>query len=90
MGNNTKTEAGTTERDEAEGKTPFGQRLYRSRAKLGYSQREVARRIGLSNNSVSKWERGDIDCISAVNLFRTAELLNVDAYWLLTGETKYK
>ncbi len=37
---------------------PFGNRLYELRRTAGLTQREVARRVGVSDKAVSKWETG--------------------------------
>lgn len=36
----------------------FGQRLRQCRKEKGFSQEEVAERIGVSPQAISKWEKG--------------------------------
>ena len=36
----------------------FGQRLKQCRKEKGFSQEEVAERIGVSAQTISKWEKG--------------------------------
>lgn len=36
----------------------FGSRLARLRKERGYSQEELAEKLGVSRQAVSKWERG--------------------------------
>lgn len=36
----------------------FGQRLKQCRKEKGFSQEEVAERIGVSAQAISKWEKG--------------------------------
>ena len=36
----------------------FGTRLFELRQKFGYSQAELAEKIGVTNKAVSKWENG--------------------------------
>jgi len=42
----------------AEGKT-WGERLVQQRTALGITQAEWARRIGVDQGTLAKWERGD-------------------------------
>ena len=38
----------------------FGQRLKQCRKEKGFSQEEVAERIGVSAQAISKWEKGEV------------------------------
>ncbi|WP_165005561.1 MULTISPECIES: helix-turn-helix transcriptional regulator [unclassified Enterococcus] len=64
----------------------LGQRLKFIRERENYSQREIAEKLGISRQSISKWEndRGfpDYD-----NLLKLSSLLNVSIAELLENET---
>jgi len=62
----------------------LAQRLKQSRDKARISQRELARRSGLSQQLISKLENGLVE--STTEVFRLAEALRVDARWLATGQ----
>lgn len=55
------------------------------RKRAGYTQRELAERIGISDKAVSKWERGlalpDISCLTKLSI-----LLDTDTDSLLAGD----
>lgn len=58
------------------------------RKRAGFTQKDIAERIGISDKAVSKWERGlampDISC-----LVKLAILLDTDADSLLAGDVAY-
>ena len=57
--------------------TPFATALYQLRDARGWSQQEVADLLGVSANTVSRWERGEIARPDPVNRRRLAELFGV-------------
>jgi SOS-response transcriptional repressor LexA len=59
-------------------------RLKQSREQARISQRELAKRSGLSQQLISKLENGLVE--STTEVFRLAEVLRVDARWLATGK----
>lgn len=59
-----------------------GERLRQRRAKLGMTQRDVARAIGMTINQVSRYEKGEAEP-GSVALSAIARVLNVSADWLL-------
>lgn len=63
----------------------FGEKLRNHRKSLGYTQEQVAEKIGVSAQAVSKWESGDClpDCF---NLKEISDLYNISVDVLL--ETK--
>jgi SOS-response transcriptional repressor LexA len=61
----------------------LGSRLRQAREAAGISQRELARRSGLSQQLISKLENGLVE--STTEVFPLAEALAVDARWLATG-----
>lgn len=64
----------------------FGEKLRNHRKKLGMTQEEVAEKIGVSPQAVSKWEAGDClpDCF---NLKAISEIYNISTDLLLETET---
>ncbi len=62
----------------------LAQRLKQSRAQAQISQRELAKRSGLSQQLISKLENGLVE--STTEVFRLAEALRVDPRWLATGQ----
>jgi len=64
----------------------FGQRLAGLRARKGWSQGDLARRLGVPRWKVGKWEQG---CYSpaAEELVPLSEVLTVPVGELLTGES---
>lgn len=63
----------------------FGDRVAAAREAKGYSQADLARRIGVRKDTVEHWEN-DITESRANKLQMLAGLLNVSIRWLLTGE----
>ena len=61
-----------------------GQRLKAAREKAGISQRELARRTGLSQQLISKLENGLIE--STTEVFAFAGSLGINPRWLATGQ----
>ncbi|MDD5033810.1 MAG: LexA family transcriptional regulator [Methylococcaceae bacterium] len=62
----------------------LSQRLKQSREQAQISQRELAKRSGLSQQLISKLENGLVE--STAEVFRLAEALRVDPRWLATGK----
>lgn len=63
----------------------FGKRVREFRTKKNYSQKEIALRIGVSEQAVSKWENGD--CLPDVyNLKLLAQMLHISVDSLLDTE----
>ncbi|MEI7867714.1 MAG: XRE family transcriptional regulator [Candidatus Methylumidiphilus sp.] len=62
----------------------LAQRLKQSREQAHISQRELAKRTGLSQQLISKLENGLVE--STTEVFWLAEVLRVDPRWLATGK----
>jgi transcriptional regulator with XRE-family HTH domain len=60
-------------------------RLKQRREELGLTQREFARRVGVSGATVSEWESGKIKKIDADNMDKAARVLETTADYLLRG-----
>jgi transcriptional regulator with XRE-family HTH domain len=56
---------------------PFAVALYRLRDARGWSQQDIARRLGVAVNTVSRWERGEIVRPDPVHRRRLAALFDV-------------
>lgn len=62
--------------------TDFGKRIKEFRTRKNYSQKEIALRIGVSEQAVSKWENGD--CLPDIyNLKLLAQMLHISVDTLL-------
>ena len=64
----------------------FGEKLRNHRKKLGMTQEEVAEKVGVSAQAISKWESGDClpDCF---NLKAISDVYNISADVLLETES---
>ena len=60
----------------------FAENLRSARKKQGFSQKELAEKLFLSRQAVSKWERGE-SVPEVSHICRMAELLGVSVEWLL-------
>ena len=60
------------------------QRLARLRKEAGFSQEELAEKLGVSRQAVSKWETGKADP-STTNLIELAKLYGTSPEELLKG-----
>lgn len=67
--------------------TTLGQRLKESRLKAGLTQKQVAESVGMKQPSYQYLEKADSDNKkSSSHLVSIARALNVDPFWLATGE----
>jgi len=64
----------------------FNNRLYDLRKKSGYSQEELANRLNVSRQTISKWEVGD-SSPDMEKLIAISDLFNVSLDELVKGET---
>ena len=60
----------------------LGKRIRTARIQAGYTQEDVAEKVGVSRTAVSQWEIGDIEP-KISNLIAVAEALNVSTDYLL-------
>src|SRR5579875_2755554 len=60
-------------------------RIREARRALGFTQDELARRVGVSRSAIAQWETDRTGQIRA-NLARVAAVLGVSIGYLLTGE----
>lgn len=67
----------------------IGEKLYNHRKNAGFSQEELAEKIGVSRQAVSKWER-DESSPDTNNLIALAKLYNISLDDLVLGETSSK
>lgn len=61
------------------------ERLIDCRKAAGLSQTELAEKLGLSRQAISKWETGTV-VPTAENLYALAKLYHVSLDWLVNGE----
>ena len=62
----------------------LGGRIWRARDALGYSLDDLARRLGLPEETVGSWERDHAEPETGT-LFRLADVLRVSPSWLVAG-----
>ena len=63
----------------------IGEKLYQHRKAAGFSQEELADKIGVSRQAVSKWEKGE-SSPDTENLIALSKLYNVSLDGLVFGE----
>ena len=63
----------------------MGERIAAKRRQKGFTQEYLAAKLGISRQSVSKWEK-DITRPDTANLMRLSDLLDTDAGYLLIGQ----
>jgi len=63
----------------------FGDRVAAAREKIGLSQGDLARRLGVKDKTILAWEN-DVSEPRANKLSMMSGVLNVSMRWLLTGE----
>lgn len=64
----------------------IGQRIREIRKSKNLTMLELGNRVGITENNISRYERGIIKDIPFENINKIAEALDVDLYYLLTGE----
>ena len=65
----------------------FGSRLRQARARLHWTQKELAKASGLSQSAIGNYESGQR--LSSRALLRLADALRVDPQWLADGTTSH-
>ncbi len=68
---------------------PFGvgNRIKLAREAKGWSQPDLARKVGVSKSAVNQWENGAVQNLKLGNLFAVADALGKDVRELVFGET---
>lgn len=66
--------------------TETAERLYKCRKAMGYSQEELAEKIGVSRQAISKWERGE-SSPDTDNLIALSRLYNITIDELINSNT---
>lgn len=69
----------------SEDRATFGDRVTGAREAMGWSQKELAKRLGVKLKTVLGWE-DDLSEPRANKLQMLAGILNVSLVWLLTGD----
>lgn len=67
--------------------SPVGPRIVVAREHQGWSQEELARRVGVTIDTIKAWEAGERDP-RANRLFTLAGILSVTPHWLLEGRVE--
>jgi transcriptional regulator with XRE-family HTH domain len=63
----------------------FATRLKKARKARGMTQRDLSQALGVRDMTVSEWERGMVAAPDPKAVLMAAEILGVDAHWLLRG-----
>lgn len=68
---------------------PFGvgNRIKLAREAKGWSQPDLARKVGVSKSAVNQWENGAVQNLKLGNLFAVADALGKDVRDLVFGDT---
>ncbi|MCF6315720.1 MAG: helix-turn-helix domain-containing protein [Marinosulfonomonas sp.] len=69
----------------SEDQATFGDRVVGAREAMGWSQKELAKRLGVKLKTVQGWEE-DLSEPRANKLQMLAGILNISLVWLLTGD----
>ena len=70
-------------------RTPFGERIHTAREALGFSQSQVAEKLGITQMAYAFWERRPV-ALRPEQIAKLAEILNVSANDLLSSGKKLK
>ncbi len=66
----------------------IGKRIKIARKYKGLSQDELAKRIGVAQQNIARWEKGE-RIPGAKNLIKISKALDVSIDWILTGESSF-
>lgn len=64
----------------------IGDRIKQSRKEKGLTQEKLARLVGVTKSAVSQWENNQVTSIEGANLYKLAEVLCENPFWLLHGK----
>lgn len=70
-------------------RTDFGERLHRLREQRGFSQKLLAEKLGITQQSYAAWERRSI-ALKPEQIADLAKILECSTDELVTGQTKQK
>lgn len=68
----------------------MGNRIRERRQQLGLSLEQLAKKVGCSKQTIGHYETGSTKTVSMNVLFPLADVLDVSARWLATGEGEPK
>lgn len=68
----------------------FAERIKQAREARGWTQAQLAARIGVSRPTISQWEAGQTDKVKGAHLLAAARALDRDPNWLFSGESRYE
>ena len=66
----------------------IGSYIHSRRKELGYSLKEIAEKVGVSEGTVSRWESGFIQNMRRDKIFKLAQVLNIKASSLVAAPDK--
>ena len=64
----------------------IGERITEARKSMGWGVSQLAKAMGVTRQTVHKWESGEITSPRPDQLFKLARKLNRDPEWLITGK----
>lgn len=72
---------------QVENLSPMGRRIRIGMASAGIvSESDLARRVGVSRQTVRRWLYDPLVRVEAVTLFRLSDALHLSARWIVTGQ----
>lgn len=63
----------------------MGQRIRQMREQRGWSQTELAEKVGVTWSAVSQWERDETENVKLLPFLRLAKLFETDPHYLVFG-----
>lgn len=64
----------------------LGQRIKAARLTRGWTQRQLAKAVGVTHGLVGQWEKDNIKDLRLPNLYLLSDRLNYSARWLAIGD----
>lgn len=66
----------------------IGQRIFRLRTKAGFTQLQLAKKVGVSRVAVTKWESDQTENLKLKNLIKLCDVFKISAEYLINGEER--
>lgn len=66
----------------------MGQRIRHLRAALGFTQQQLADKVGVSKGAISQWEGDAVENIKLKNVLTLCDLLRTDLPYLVYGAAR--
>lgn len=61
----------------------MGQRIHNKRVELGLTMEELGRLVGVTRQSICKWEKGEVKDIPRDHIKRMADIFHCEKSWLM-------